>query len=131
LDNKSSPDADGITLKLLEFVSFEIAQPPSHIFNLSLEQGVFPVAFKCARVVPIFKTGDQLSCNNYRPIALVKIFSKILEKIIQIILINHLEINKLLYKYQCGFRQGKSTEHNLIHIFKHIADALKVLSSEN
>jgi hypothetical protein len=55
---------------------------------------------------------------------LVKTFSKILEKIVQINLVNHLEINKLLYKHQYGFRQGKSTEHNLIHIFNHIADAL-------
>jgi hypothetical protein len=85
---------------------------------------VFPDAFKCAKVVPIFKNGDQLSCNKYRPIALVKTFSKILEKIVQINLVNHLKINKLLYKHQYGFCQGKSTEHNLIHIFNHIADAL-------
>jgi hypothetical protein len=123
-ENKTSPDADGITLKLIKFIAPEIAQPLSHIFNLSLEQGTFPEAFKCARVVPIYKTGDQLLCNNYRPIALVKTFSKILEKIVQISLVNHIEINNLLYKHQYGFRHGKSTEHNLIHIFNHIAESL-------
>jgi hypothetical protein len=89
-DSKSTPDIDGISIKLLKFVSHEIAVPLSHIFNLSISLGMFPDKFKSARIVPVFKTGDHSLCDNYRPIALVKSFSKILEKIIPISLINHL-----------------------------------------
>jgi hypothetical protein len=74
--------------------------------------------------VLIDKTGDQLLCNNYKPIVQPNKFSKILEKILQISLVNHVEINKLLCKHQYGFRHSKSTEHNLIHIFNHIAESL-------
>jgi hypothetical protein len=52
-DNKPTPDLDGISVKLLKFVSHEIAVPLSHIFNLSMSQGVFPDKFKVARVVPV------------------------------------------------------------------------------
>jgi hypothetical protein len=89
-----------------------------------MSHGVFPDKFKVARVVPVYKMGDSTSCDNYRPIALVKSFSKILEKIVQISLINHLELNHLLYKHQYGFLRNKSTEHNLLHIINHISNSL-------
>jgi hypothetical protein len=109
---------------MLKFVSHEIAVPLAHIFNLSISLGVFPEKFKIARIVPVFKAGDPLLCDNYRPIALVKSFSKILEKIVQINLVNHLEINKLLSAHQYGFQRNKSTEHNLIHVINHISESL-------
>jgi hypothetical protein len=74
--------------------------------------------------VPVFKAGDGALCDNYRPIALVKSFSKILEKIVQINLVNHLEINKLLFDHQYGFSKNKSTEHNLLHVINHISKSL-------
>lgn len=63
-------------------------------------------------------------CDNYRPISLVNTLSKVLEKIVSISLTNHLHINDLLYKHQCGFQFGKSTEHNLIHVVNFISNAL-------
>jgi hypothetical protein len=79
-DIKSTPDLDGISIKLLKYVSREIAVPLTHIFNLSISLGIFPDAFKTASNVPVFKTGDQTMCDNYRPIALVKSFSKFWKK---------------------------------------------------
>jgi hypothetical protein len=73
-DSKSTPDLDGISIKLLKFVSHEIAVPLAHIFNLSISLGVFPEKFKIAQIVPVFKAGDPMLCDNYRPIALVKSF---------------------------------------------------------
>jgi hypothetical protein len=73
--------------------------------------------------VPIFKAGDPSLCDNYRPISLVKTLSKILEKIFHIRLVNHLEINKLIYNHQYGFLRGKSTEQNLIHVIDTIGHA--------
>jgi Reverse transcriptase (RNA-dependent DNA polymerase) len=124
MDNKNSPDLDGISLSLLKKVANELCTPLCHIFNLSLTAGVFPDKLKASRVVPIFKSGDNSSCDNYRPISLVSSISKILEKIVASKLTNHLESNNLLYKHQYGFLKGKSTEHNLIHLTNVIGEAL-------
>jgi hypothetical protein len=123
-DNKSSPDLDGISINFIKLIILEIATPLAHIFTLSLNLGIFPDLFKTVRVVPIFKSGNKASCDNYRPISLVKSLSKILEKIVQISLVNHLELNNLLYKHQYGFLRAKSTEHNLIHVINNIANSL-------
>ncbi len=122
--NKPTLELDGISIKLLRFVSHEIAVPLSHIYNLSISQGIFPEKFKTARIVPVYKSGDSTLCDNYRPIALVKSLSKILEKIVQINLVNHLEINKLLTDHQYGFLRNRSTEHNLFHVINHISKSL-------
>jgi hypothetical protein len=89
-----------------------------------LDQGIVPKLFKTVCVVPIFKSGDKTSCDNYRPISLVKSLSKILEKLIQISLVNHLEMNKLLYKHQYGFLRTRSTEQNLIVVVNMVNQAL-------
>ena len=53
----------------------------SHIFNLSLNTGIFPNLFKKAKIIPIPKVRSPKALNQYRPISLLPIFSKILEKI--------------------------------------------------
>ncbi len=96
----------------------------AHIYTLSLKNGIFPKQLKCSRVVPIFKNGDTKDCNNYRPISLVPIFSKIIEKIVSYKLTNHLQINNLLTPNQFGFQRNLSCEHNLIHLTNFISNSL-------
>ena len=60
----------------------------------------------------------------YRPISLQNSIAKILEKMVATQLVNHLEINNLLFKHQYGFMRGKSTEHNLLHVTNTIGKAL-------
>jgi len=124
LPPKKSCDLYGISNSLLKFISSQIAVPLAHIFDLSLKNGVFPSALKKSRVVPIFKTGDPLICDNYRPISLVSTVAKILEKIVSIKLTNFLELNKLIYPYQFGFQRGLSTEHNVLHLVNFVSKAL-------
>jgi hypothetical protein len=121
---KSSSDSNSVNMKLIKFVIYEISVPLSHIFKLSISTGTFPDKFKTSRVVPIFKQGDPKICDNYRPIALVNSFSKILEKIIATDLYNHLDLNNLLYLHQYGFQRKMSTEHNLIQVTNFIGNAL-------
>jgi hypothetical protein len=121
---KSSSDLDGISMKLLKKVGLNICMPLSHVFNLSITQGIFPDQLKCSRTVPVFKAGNALLCDNYRPISLLPTIAKLLEKFISIQLTNHLELNNLLYQHQYGFQKNKSTEHNLIHLTNSIFDAL-------
>ena len=121
---KKSLDLDGLSMELLKFVAVEISRPLAHIFNLSINSGWFPSALKRSRTVPIHKGGDAELCDNYRPISLQNSIAKILEKMVATQLVNHLELNNLLYKHQYGFLRGKSTEHNLLHLTNKIGKAL-------
>jgi hypothetical protein len=105
-------------------VGNEIATPLAHIFNLSLSSGNFPNKLKLCRVIPLYKAGNAMECDNYRPISLLSSISKILEKIVAQILINHLLSNDLLYSHQYGFLPNRSTEHNLMQIMNYISQAL-------
>ncbi len=92
--------------------------------SLPLISGDFPSKLKQCRVIPIYKAGDQLECDNYRPISLLTSISKILEKIVAEKLLFHLTSNDLLYEHQYGFLPKKSTEHNLMHILNYVTTAL-------
>lgn len=102
---KKSVDIDGISNFLLKQLKDQISTPLAHIFNISLKNGVYPEKFKISRVIPIYKSGDHLLADNYRPISLISSIAKILDKIVAIKLTNHLEINKLLYPFQFGFQK--------------------------
>ncbi len=124
MDPKCSTDIHGLCPKLIKFVDTAICNPLAHIFSLSLKDGIFPDKLKLSRVVPVFKSGNNNECTNYRPIALVSTFAKILEKIVAIKLTNHIEINKLLTPNQFGFQRGLSTEHCILHLTNYVTKAL-------
>ena len=121
---KKSVDIDGISNFLLKQLKDQISTPLAHIFNISLKKGVYPEKFKISRVIPIYKSGDHLLADNYRPISLISSIAKILDKIVAIKFTNHLEINKLLYPFQFGFQKKASTELNLLHMTNFIGSAL-------
>jgi len=122
--NKASCDIDGISTKMVKFIGPEIAIPLAHVFNKSLESGVFPEKLKQCRVIPIFKSGSHLECDNYRPISLLSSISKVLEKIVADKLLYHLQTNDLLYTHQYGFIPNRSAEHNLLQIINYVSTAL-------
>ncbi len=124
LQPKYSYDANGVSTKMIKSIGDEISFPLSHIFNISLREGVFPQKLKLCRVIPIFKTGNALDCDNYRPISLLSLISKVLEKIVAQKLISHLLDNDLLYTHQYRFLPNRSTDHNLLQIINFISKAL-------
>ena len=71
-------------------------------------EGVFPEVLKAANVIPLFKCGDAMSFNNYRPVSLLCVLSKIFEKIMYARLNDILIVHKILYMYQFGFRKHHS-----------------------
>ncbi len=109
---------------MIKVIAMEIAHPLSHIFNISLSTGQFPQLLKQCRVIPIFKAGDPLECDNYRPISLLSSISKVLEKIVAEKLVYHLNSNDLLYQHQYGFMAKKSMEQNLMQIVNYVTTAL-------
>ena len=76
---------------------------------------MFPSLWKHAHVKPLHKGGDKLSLSNYRPISLLPILSKALERVVRKQLVQHLTDNHLLYPLQSGFRSGHSTSTALLH----------------
>ena len=79
--------------------------------------------WKLANVIPIFKKGDKQLIKNYRPISLLPICGKILEKIIFNNLYSYLHTNNLITKNQSGFRPGDSTTNQLLYLLDEIHQA--------
>ena len=81
LDNSKSSGPCCISTKMLKLVSSEVSSPLSDIYNLSFNEGVFPECNKIVKVMPNHKSGSTKDVNNYRPISLLSIFSKMIEKL--------------------------------------------------
>ena len=77
--NKSS-GPDDFSIRLLKENAFLLCEPLRYIYNLSLFSGVVPDRLKIAKVVPIFKKGATTNKCKYRPISLLSVFNKLLEK---------------------------------------------------
>src|SRR5436190_4619927 len=125
IKNKSSTGLDGISSKMIKHGKSELIIPILHIANTSLQTGQFPTNMKSAKVIPLHKKGRKDDINNYRPISLLSSVSKILEKIVLVTLLKHLEINNLLTKSQHGFRKGKSTTTAIVDLLEYILDNLE------
>ena len=75
-----------------------------------MKAGNFPDALKIAKVIPIHKKGDKQNLNNYRPISLLPVMSKVFEKVINIQLNQRLEGMNIVDNDQYGFRNGHGTD---------------------
>ena len=96
----------------------------SDIIKQSFETSHFPASLKIARITPIFKEGDKNNVNDYRPISVLPIFSKIFEKAAYQQLYQYLELNSFLNNNQFGFRSKKSTTHAIINFLQYLYENL-------
>ena len=120
----SSSGWDEIDASNLKISSTTIVVPFTHICNLSLLNGVFPKELKTARVCPIFKNGNPMHFVQYRPVSVLPVMSKVLEKIMYNRVYSFLQDLKLLYEFQFGFRPKHSTELALMLSVDKIISAL-------
>jgi hypothetical protein len=91
----------------------EVLTPPlSFIFNMSLESGIFPSAWKETKIVPVFKDGSKSDIKNYRPISILSVIPKIFESLVYPYLYSHFA-QQLTFK-QHGFVRSRSTSSNLV-----------------
>ena len=107
---------DEISIRMIKLSDASLVTPLKIIFANCLKCGVFPEIWKCANVVPVHKKNEKNVTSNYRPISLLPIFGKMLEKLVYDSLYSHLVSHDLLNPNQSGFRPGDSTVNQLISI---------------
>ncbi len=124
LKEKKSCDYMDLSSHFMKNIIELISSPLSHIFNRSIETGVVPKKLKISKVHPVFKSGSIDETNNYRPISLISLFGKLLEKIVCNHLSSFLLSNNIIDKNQFGFQQNHSTTHPMIHLLNKITTAI-------
>ncbi len=112
----NSCGSDHISLRFILDALPVIIPYITYIINTSIVTGTFPAAWKHAIVTPLFKKGDPKEIGKYRPISLLPVFSKVIEKIVANQLVQYTEHNSLLSNTQHGFRPKLSTETALLHV---------------
>ena len=114
LENKFSSGADDISNVLVKVSSPVTVRYLTFLINLSMNKGEFPKELKKGKVIPMHKNGSKLDENNYRPIFLLNVWSKIYEKVVYKRVYSYLEKFSLLYCKQFGFRTKHSTVDALV-----------------
>ena len=78
------------------------------LFNGCLKDSCFPDCWKVSSAVPVFKNvGERSTTKNYHPVSLVSLFSKVLEKLVNNRVVDHLEKSGLFSDFQYGFRSSR------------------------
>ena len=127
INNIETSKGSGIDLLptfILKDAFKSIISQTTYMMNQSLRTGIFPDAWAIASVTPIPKTGKLSSVKNWRPISILPLPGKILEKICTQLLLNELNENTILSSEQYGFRAGLSTSQAILNYIKHIIDGL-------
>ena len=123
-DNKSN-GPNSIPTEILHLIKGLIADPLSHVINLSFSEGIYLERLKISKTVPFFKNkGNNMECENYRPISLLSNINKIVEKLMHERLYAFLNSFDCIYKHQFGFRNKHSTNHALVSLTEDIRSAL-------
>ena len=123
-ENKST-GPNSIPVNLLKLIPDLILVPLCKIISNSFQTGIFPDALKIGKVIPIHKGGSTQEVNNYRPITLLSIFDKIIEKLMHKRLYNYLSLHNILFCNQFGFRKNNSTTFALIQITEIIKETIE------
>ena len=123
LKSNKATGYDDISSNVIKNIYEEIKIPLMHVFNKSLQQGIFPDKLNIAKLIPVFKSGEESHVNNYRPISILPTFSKLLERIVYNRLYTHLTKNNLLYNKQFGFQPKCSTDQAILHLIDELSDA--------
>ena len=105
---------DGITARLIRACGDAIIEPLLYVINLSIDKCVVPLCWKMARVTPLHKGGSTNDPNCYRPISVLPLFSKFMERLVHNQLYSHLDRYQMLSDSQSGFRKADSTTTCLV-----------------
>lgn len=118
IDVNKATGPDGISGRLLKECADEICDSLTKLFNKSLRTGVVPTEWKLANIIPLYKHGVKSHIENYRPISLLSLVSKLLERCILKQLLS--KVTHLIHNNQHGFLPRKSCTTHLLTTFNDI-----------
>ena len=105
---------------LLKSVRYILSPLLAALMNKSISTGIYPHLLKHAKVIPVYKTGDETDPCNYRPISLLSVFNRLFEKLMYKRLRSYCEKNGIFFSSQSGFRDNCSTQHAILDILNKI-----------
>ena len=126
LDPGKALGPDKISPKLLRECATPLTPPITALFNYCLSSASIPNEWKSHKITPIFKSGDRSLVSNYRPISLLCVISKVLEKLVYQNVIEFLRPQ--LSPYQFGFLSNRSCLHKLLTFLSHVTQAINCRS---
>jgi len=125
MKNSNSCGLDEISTNLLKRNAIHLYEPLASVVNISFRTGRFPQALLTSKIVPVFKNkGERTDKNNYRPIALTSVFSKLLEKLFMKRLRIYIKEAGILSPKQYGFQEGMSTIDAILDAVERIAEGM-------
>jgi Reverse transcriptase (RNA-dependent DNA polymerase) len=121
LKNGKSPGLDGISNKVYKHLPRKAIVYLTKIFNTMIKLQHFSTKLKKSKIILFPKPGkDHTFPQNYRPISLLNVISKIFEQILLTRLQSHIESSNIMNPEQCGFRKQHSTNHQLLRLTEQI-----------
>ena len=115
------PGVDMISPKILKETVEQISMPLAHIFNMSLQEGIVPLGWKEANIIPLFKIGSGNKSVNDRSVTLTLVICKLLETLIRDHMMDFLIKHKLINPSQHAFLKARSCLTNVLCFFEEIA----------
>jgi hypothetical protein len=122
LDVSKACGPDNLSPRILKDCCRELAPSLTLLFHISMESGVIPRDWRDANVVPVFKKGPKDCVSNYRPISLLCVVSKIMERCIY----NHVfaAVEPHIHPLQHGFVKGRSCATQLLNVYNRVGATL-------
>lgn len=124
LKSNSAAGPDGISPKIIKKLKIPLTPLIMLLTNLIFSTGNFPTSYKEAIVRPIHKGGKKSETSNYRPISMLNVFAKIIEKLLYMRIYSFLDKKQYLYKSQYGFRKKSGTDNAAHELVSDIRNAL-------
>ena len=114
LSTSKATGMDNIAAKALKMAAPAVALSLTEIFNMSIDTQQFPSELKTAKAIPLFKKGQRSLLDNYRPILILLVVSKLMERILYDQIYEYFDQQNLFSKHQFGFRPYHSTTTTLL-----------------
>ena len=126
LKNSKASGVDMVDTYILKLVKPNIVPAVCHIVNLSIQSNKFPTKWKIAKVIPLYKgKGCKLDPKNYRPVAILPILSKILERAMFLQVLSHMDNNNFFNPSHHAYRSFHSTTTAMLQMYDTWLDAVE------
>lgn len=123
--NSRSTDFYGLSIMIVKKNIDSLISPLTKLINRCLSSGSYPKCLKISKVIPIHKKGSRDDLNNFRPISLVPVISKVVEKVMADQITKYFESNSLFSAAQFGFRKSKSTTDAIVDLVKFVVETFE------